>query len=245
MPIAAIADIHGNVQALDAVLADPRCAAAGQIVVLGDVVAGTFPVETYERLAALDDRVRILSGNAERIALEDDQPDAVFVRERLGPELIAAVQAWPASFAIEVEGLGAVRCCHVIPESDEAYLTRITPEPVFAAALEGIAEPVVIGGHTHVQFDRVVGRHRYVNVGSVGRPCEGRPGAYWALLGPDVELVRTDYDVEAAAAAALASGQPTAERFVEVLLHPPTAEEWTADREELRRYLAGETGTNS
>ena len=59
MKVAALADIHGNVQALDAVLADPRCASADEIVVLGDVVAGTFPVECLDRLGALGDRVRM------------------------------------------------------------------------------------------------------------------------------------------------------------------------------------------
>ena len=76
----------------------------------------------------------------------------------------------------------------------------------------------MIGGHTHVQFDRRVARWRYVNVGAVGRPYEGRPGAYWALLGPDVELLRTEYDVEAAAAVVRASGQPNADDVVETLL---------------------------
>ena len=226
MPTAALADIHGNVQALDAVLADPRLAAAELIVVLGDVVAGTFPAETLDRLAALGDRVRILRGNADRIVLEADGEESRWVRDRLGPDRISAVRSWPGSFAIEVAHLGAVRCCHATPSDDEEILTRITPEAELAAALEGTDEPVVIGGHTHVQFDRHAGRRRFVNVGSVGRPCEGRPGAYWALLGPDVELLRTEYDVEAAAEAVLNSGQPGAERVVDVLLRPPTAEEW-------------------
>ena len=70
--VAALADIHGNVQALDAVLADPRL--PEQIVVLGDVVAGTFPAESYDRLAQLGTRVRILRGNADRIVLERSEP---------------------------------------------------------------------------------------------------------------------------------------------------------------------------
>jgi predicted phosphodiesterase len=234
MPTAALADIHGNVQALDAVLADPRCASADRIVVLGDVIAGTFPAETFDRLAALGDRVKILTGNAERMVLEDDGEDPRWVRDRLGPERLAEVAAWPATFSIDVEQLGAVLCCHATPTSDEALLTRITPEADLLAALEGTDEPVVIGGHTHVQYDRVAGARRYVNVGSVGRPSEDRPGAYWALLGPDVELIRTEYDVEAAAAAVRASGQPTADAVVEKLLNPPTAEEWTAWWEEMR-----------
>jgi hypothetical protein len=92
----------------------------------------------------------------------------------------------------------------------------------------------VIGGHTHVQFDRPIGRRRYVNVGAVGRPYETRPGAYWAMLGPDVELVRTEYDVEAAAAAVRASGRPNADEAVETLRTPPTPEEATAWWEQSR-----------
>jgi predicted phosphodiesterase len=234
MPTAALADIHGNVQALDAVLADPRLTSAERIVVLGDVVAGTFPAETFDRLVTLGDRVRILRGNADRIVLEDDVEESRWVRDLLGPDRLAAVAAWPLSFGIEVEGLGAVRCCHSLPDDDERAVTRITPEADFAAELRGIEEPVVIGGHTHAQFDGTVGAWRYVNVGAVGRPYEGRPGAYWALLGPDVELVRTDYDVEAAVQAVLASGQPGRKRVADVLLNPIAAEEATARWEATR-----------
>jgi predicted phosphodiesterase len=231
MPTAALADIHGNRPALEAVLADPRLLAADRIVVLGDVVTGTVPAETLDRLTAMPGRVLFLRGNADRLALDDPAEWYGWVRDRLGPERLDTVRGWPLTFAIEVEGLGAVRCCHSLPGDHERGLTRITPEADFAADLAGIDEPVVIGGHTHVQFDRSVDRWRYVNVGAVGRPYEGRPGAYWALLGPGVELVRTDYDVEEAAAVVLASGQPNADEVAEVLLHPPTAEEATAEWE--------------
>jgi putative phosphoesterase len=234
MLTAALADIHGNLQALDAVLADPRVTAADQIVVLGDVVAGTFPPETFDRLAALGERVRILRGNADRIVLNGEGEEGRWARDLLGADRLAAVASWPSSFAIEVEDLGAVRCCHALPDDDERSLTRITPEAGFTTDLQGIDEHVVIGGHTHVQFDRAVGTWRYVNVGSVGRPYEGRPGAYWALLGPDVELMRTDYDVEAAVQAVLGSSQPGRKRVAETLLHPPTAEETTAEWEARR-----------
>ena len=234
MPIAALADIHGNVHAFEAVLADPRMAAAERIVILGDTVAGTFPVETFDLLSSLGDRARILRGNADRMVVEDDGEEARWVRALLGPDRLAAVASWPGSFVVEVEVLGAVRCCHATPSSDEALLTRITPEADFAAAIEGTDEPVVIGGHTHVQFDRAIGPRRFVNVGSVGRPYEGRSGAYWALLGPDVALLHTEYDVRAAADAVRVSGQPDAERVVDVLLNPVSAEEATAHWESIR-----------
>jgi predicted phosphodiesterase len=235
MPTAALADIHGNLHALEAVLADPRLAEADRIVVLGDVVTGTLPAETLDRLTDLPGPVLFLRGNADRLALEDPADWYGWVRDRLGPERIETIRAWPLTFAIEVDGLGAVRCCHSLPDDAERPLTRITLEADFDADLEGIEESVVIGGHTHVQFDRRIGRRRYVNVGAVGRPYEGRPGAYWALLGPDVELIRTDYDVEAAAVVVQASGQPNAAEVVETLLHPPTAEQASAEWEAERR----------
>jgi putative phosphoesterase len=236
--VAALADIHGNIHALDAVLADPRCASADEIVVLGDVVAGTFPVECLDRLDSLGHRVRILRGNADRIVLEDEGEESRWVRDRLGRKRLAAVAAWPTSFVIEVEGLGAVHCCHATPRGDEDILTPITPEAEAGGSFEGTTETIVLGGHTHLQFERRIRDWRFVNVGSVGRPRELSPAAYWALLGPDIELVSTGYDISAAAEAVLASGQPTAEQVVEVLLHPPSPDEAALVLEEWRREQA-------
>lgn len=234
MRVAALADVHGNVHALDAVLTDPRCTAADLIVVLGDVIAGVFPAETFDRLADLGKRARILRGNADRLVLDEDTLVSRWRRERLGPERVAAAQRWPTTFVIEVEGLGAVHCCHATPTSDETLITRLTPVEALEAELEGIPERVVVGGHTHAQFDRNVDGHRFVNVGSVGWPFEGRRGAFWALLGPDVELVHTDYDVAAAAAAMRVSGHPAVEDRLGELLHPPSAEDASRQFEALR-----------
>jgi predicted phosphodiesterase len=216
------------------VLADPRFEAAERVVVLGDTVAGTFPAECFDLIADLGDSVRILSGNADRIVLEHKLEEARWVCERLGTDRVEAVRAWPLTFAISVSGLGALCCCHATPRSDEEIVTRLTPEDDVAAALEGTREPTVIGGHTHMQLDRHAKSWRFVNVGSVGRPYEGKPGAYWTLLGPDVELVRTDYDVGMAAEAVLRSGQPRALEVVEVLLNPPGPEEAATEFEGMR-----------
>ena len=75
---------------------------------------------------------------------------------------------------LEVDGLGPVVFCHGSPRADDEILTRITPEDVVEEACNGSA--VVVGGHTHVQFDRVAGRTRCVNAGSVGIPYEGLRG---------------------------------------------------------------------
>jgi len=93
-----------------------------------------------------------------------------------------------------------VRFCHGAPGSDELPITRITPDERLRELLAGVDEDVVVCGHTHVQFDRALARHRIVNAGSVGMPFAGPHGAYWLLLADGVHLRRTDYDIESAAA---------------------------------------------
>jgi diadenosine tetraphosphatase ApaH/serine/threonine PP2A family protein phosphatase len=91
--------------------------------------------------------------------------------------------------------------------------------------LADVAEAVVVCGHTHHQFDRTAHGIRVVNAGSVGMPYEGRPGAFWAMLGPDVELRSTAYDLDVAAAAIRATGFPGADDLVDTLRSPPTSDE--------------------
>jgi predicted phosphodiesterase len=100
----------------------------------------------------------------------------------------------PLDLALDVGGLGRVRFCHGAHGSDE--ITRLTPEKRLRKLLAGVDEDVVVCGHTHVQFDRVVGGVRVANAGSVGAPYKAEPAAYWALLGPEVDLRRADCDVE-------------------------------------------------
>ena len=92
---------------------------------------------------------------------------------------------------------------------------------------------MLVTAHTHLQFDRRVAGIRSVNAGSVGMPYEGRAGAYWALLGPDVELRRTDYSLELAAGRYRSSGDPRAEQMVEMLLEPPGRDETIRHAESL------------
>jgi hypothetical protein len=90
---------------------------------------------------------------------------------------------------------------------------------------EGVDERVIVSAHVHIQFDRRVGGIRSINGGSVGLPYEGKPGAYWALLGPDVELRRTEYDVEEAVARYRATDDPAVEAIAEMMLTPPEPRE--------------------
>jgi predicted phosphodiesterase len=96
--------------------------------------------------------------------------------------------------AVEVEGLGSVLFFHWSPRSDEEIITRLTADERLAPMVDDVAEPVVVCGHTHVQFDRAIDDRRVINAGSVGMPYQHQPGAYWALLTDVVELRRTEYD---------------------------------------------------
>jgi predicted phosphodiesterase len=212
--VAALYDIHGNVPALDAVLdeVDPDAT----IVVGGDAIMGPWPRETLERLRALGPRVRWVRGNADRELVSPSPPTEVgppqevvqWVRVQLTTDDIAFLDSLPLTQALDVDGVGRVLFCHATPRDDNEVLTRISPDEGWLAATAQAREPTIVCGHTHVQFDRAVDGIRVVNAGSVGAPYEAEPGAYWALLGADVELRRTAYDVEAAAAAIRATGYP-------------------------------------
>jgi putative phosphoesterase len=194
--VAALYDVHGNLPALEAVLAEVD---ADVIVVGGDFVAGPWPAETVERLRGLAGDVRFIRGNADREVVEAKPglapPEIIeFIRARLSEEQLDFLRALPLTESLEVDGLGPVLFCHATPRNDEEVFTRDSPDERWAAALAGVDENVVLCGHTHVQFDRRIGNVRLVNAGSVGMPYENEPGAYWALLGPDVELRRTSYE---------------------------------------------------
>ncbi len=210
--VAALYDVHGNLPALEAVLAELDDVDA--IVVGGDVAAGPWPSETVERLRALGDRVLWLRGNADRELVERDRQGKgprellAWIRERLSDEQLAFLERLSLTQTVEVEGLGRMLFCHATPRSDEEVLTGISPSERWIEAVAGSSEDVVVCGHTHVQFDRTADGVRIVNAGSVGMPYEREPGAYWLRLGPDVEHRRTDYDVESAARAIAATGWP-------------------------------------
>ena len=232
MRVAALYDVHGNLPALEAVLADPRCQTADVVVCGGDVLLGPWQAECVERLLAVG--ARFLTGNCERQVLDATSESTTrWCRSQIDERLANLAAAWPLSVGVEIDALGSVMFCHATPRRDDEILTRLTPDEIVGDACEGV--PLVVCGHTHVQFDRVAGRTRLVNAGSVGMPYEGRTAAYWALLGPDVELVSSEYDVEAAVAALRATGYPASDELAETLLTPHSAEEATEVFEARRR----------
>lgn len=234
MRVAAVYDIHGNVPALEAALADVEQEDVDVIVVGGDVVSGPEPAEALDVLEALGDRVRFIRGNADREVLEGSGEQSVWCRDRLGEERLARVAEWLLSLSLDVDVLGQVLFCHATPRSDEEIVTRITPEADVAVTLEDTDEALVVCGHTHVQYDRRIGSRRLVCAGSVGWPYQGREGAFWLLLGPELTHRRTEYDVRLAIDAAERSGFPNHEEVVGLLREPPDPGEASAFFEGLR-----------
>ncbi|MBI5106476.1 MAG: YfcE family phosphodiesterase [Solirubrobacterales bacterium] len=220
MRIAILADVHGNLPALEAVLRDVEAEGFDLVVSAGDVVSGPMPAACLERLAALGDRIRWVMGNADREAL--DGTDA-WVHERLTPEQLAIVER----FAPTVD-LGEVLVCHGTPASDEECVTLLTPPERLERLLAGEEHPVVVGGHVHHQFVQRAGRTQWVNAGSVGMPYEGAEGAFWVAILDDgtPDHRRSAYDVGAALEVIAATGYP--EDLTDVLRGKVTPQEAAA-----------------
>jgi putative phosphoesterase len=241
--IAALYDIHANLPALEAVLDEAETAEPDRIVIGGDAATGAMNAETLDALMGLGDRALFVQGNADRWTVEAyDDPDSVAPDEEHPGKRAAAWAAaqigraqrdFLASFAptvvLEVEGLGRTLFCHGSPRSDDESITAVTPDDRLGRLLGGVDARVVVCGHTHVQFDRRLGERRVVNAGSVGMPYEGRPGAHWLLLGPDVDLRRTEYDLGAAIERLRATGWPDVEEFVEHSFLEPLDPGWVSE----------------
>jgi putative phosphoesterase len=234
--VAAISDIHGNLPALEAVLADIDGEDADRIVVAGDTAHGPWAAEVVDLL--VERGARCVRGNADREVVNRSEqfgPLAPWSAERLGERRLAIVAGWPLTAELSIDGLGDVLVCHSTPSSDDPIYTRITPDEELVGIFEDVTADVVVCGHTHMQYDLTLSSGlRVVNPGSVGTPYEGARGAYWALLGPDVEFRRTSYDVEAAVAAIEVLRVPVDGRMLEQLLDPPDSESTTEYFESLR-----------
>ena len=204
VPAALIYDVHGNLPALEAVLADARAAGATEFVLGGDyALFGPWPAETVAALRALD--ASWIRGNGERwTAAPREGPDDPVVqgavaacREALGEELVAELAALP----FDHRARGALHV-HASPVSD---VRSFLPEPAETDAelLAGVTERRLVFGHTHLPFRRETGGIELVNPGSAGMPFDGDPRAAYALAGDDgsIEHRRVAYDHEASAAA--------------------------------------------
>jgi putative phosphoesterase len=239
MRIAVLNDIHGNLPAFEAVMNEVRRERVDQIVAGGDVVVGPMSREVLDVLLAFDIPVRFVYGNCETAVLqqmdgkmpakvpEPYRPQIVWTAEQLRPRR-ATLEAWPKTITVDIDGLGDVLFCHATPRNEDEIVTQATPEESVRLVLKGVAADAVVCGHTHMQYDRIIGSVRMMNAGSVGMPF-GDAGADWLLLGPDVQLRHTNYDLSAAADRVRATGYPFVEEWItRYLLNPPSAAEMLA-----------------
>ncbi len=240
MRVACLYDLHGNLPALEAVLSEIRDVGVDRVVVGGDVLPGPMPRESLDLLASLDLPVDCITGNGDRETLAARRGELSpiipeYVREsmlwnaqQLRDADVSVVAAWPLTVTLQLSDLGRVLFCHATPRNDMDIFVATTAVEKLLPLFEPLAADVVVCGHTHMQFDRRVGRVRVVNAGSVGMPFQ-EPGGYWLLIDNGFELRRTDYDLEAAAARVRATTYPLAEDFAaKNILNPPSMDSMMA-----------------
>lgn len=241
MRVAPLYDIHGNIDALDAVLNEIQSQDIDLIVIGGDIAWGPFPAEAVSRVEDLAERARVIRGNADRELVEPDAAESGWIAdvnrwclEQLSPHQQRFLSDLPETEVVSIEELGEVLFCHATPRSDDETFTAMTPEEDAASILAGVNHGLIVCGHTHSQFDRRVAGHRVVNAGSVGLPYEDAPGAYWAIIDEDIQHRRTVYDFARAAARIRRSGCPHADEFAEGIISPPSRAEATESFENRR-----------
>ena len=238
MRIAALYDIHSNLPALEAVMADVRTAGVDRIVIGGDVLPGPLPVETLAYLAALDAPIEFLHGNGDRevlaaatgnetTTLPPQARDALrWTAEQLSDEHFREIARWPPTVRLSLPPLDEILFCHATPRNDTDIFTRLTPEVRLRPIFSGLNADVVVCGHTHMPFDRMIGSTRVLNPGSVGMPFCRPAGAYWLLFEPAPSFRHTPYDLEQAAARIRNTNYPQADDFAQnyILHSPPEAD---------------------
>ena len=211
MRTAVIFDVHGNLAALEAVLAEAAAAGAEGYAVGGDLALfGPEPAACVDRLRALAERGlragqhRPLPRRAARHG-----PGAVDRSTALGDERVAWLASLPTRQELAAHDALVV---HATPRGDEEVLNDETPDAEAAAMVAGVTARTLLVGHVHLQYRRPVGDVEVVNPGSVGLPFDGDRRAAWALLDDGaLEPRRTAYDVGPVIAAVEASDNPARE----------------------------------
>ena len=217
--MALVYDVHGNLAALEAVLAAARAEGITTVVCGGDVALfGAHPAECVGLLDSCGNGKIAIRGNCDRYladppaAPEDELEVVQWTREALGEELVARLGALPAAVSIESHDALVV---HASPRSDEDVILPKTPREDVTAMLAGASQPLIICGHVHIQYRRTIDGVELVNPGSVGLPLDGDPRAAWAVLEDGhVGFRRTAYDVAGVIAELEQIGHPTAELII-------------------------------
>jgi predicted phosphodiesterase len=216
--LAIVADVHGNLPALEAVVAEVRRASVDQVVVAGDVAGrGPFPNECFAVVAA--EHWPVIRGNGEYQLIDFGTPRGDPSWSRPGPPTLVAwshaltdpcwrtaVACWPDQLCLRFGDAPALRVVHGSPRSAFEGLPGDGTEELLSERLAGVEEETVVCAHLHEQVDRQVGRWHLLNPGAVGGPMDGDVRAQYALLegrpdGWTIAHRRVSYDVEATLAA--------------------------------------------
>jgi predicted phosphodiesterase len=219
MRVAFISDVHGNLGALEAVLADLERLEADRIVCLGDICFGPQAHECLRRIEELG--CPVILGNWDCWSTEGFPPadDAVTTKlfeiggwwaQSLTDEDRAFVRTFRPTLGMPVDGKPGLLCFHGSPRSFSDWIFATTPDEALEEMLDGVEAPVLVGGHTHLQMLRRLGLTTIVNPGSVGQPFrQWWPKtirvAHWAEYGLvdadgrrlQVDLRRVPFDVDA------------------------------------------------
>jgi putative phosphoesterase len=236
MKIATLYDIHGNLPALEAVLAEIEKEDVDAIVVGGDALAGPLPVETLDRLQSIETVVYYIHGNHESDLLRyvagrpikglslTAEESAMQVAGKLSAAQQKFMKGWAATVQLESPTLGKILFCHATPHNNTHVFTKHTSPKKIEPIFEGVSADLVICGHTHMQYDLKLNGIRVVNSGSVGLPF-GEAGAHWLLIDEDVTFRVTEYDRLAAAGRVRQPGSLDGDAFAQGnILSTPTVE---------------------
>jgi predicted phosphodiesterase len=197
--LAVLADIHGNLPALEAVLADLAQFPVDQVIVAGDLINwGPFSAAVVER--ALAEGWAVIRGNNEFYLLDYLTPRAPVIwndlanfpmlpwlRRQLAGRLHARIAAWPDTLSFCPPDAPPLRIVHGSPRHNSEGIFPQVTEAELAPLFAGVAEGTIVAAHTHLPFDRRIGRWHLFNPGSVGVPLLGELVASYLLLEGDAD----------------------------------------------------------
>lgn len=196
MRVAFFSDVHSNLPALEAVLADVGAAGVDECYSLGDLVGyAPWPNEVLQRLQA-EGITSVMGNYDEGTGFDMDECGCAYtnpIEEALGDQSFAwtkartsdANKAWRRSLPREIRFEADDRrylLVHSSPRRINEYLYEDKPDSTFARIAEGANADVIVCGHTHRPYDKTIGVARFINDGSAGKPKDGDPRACWALL---------------------------------------------------------------
>ncbi|HEX4444822.1 MAG TPA: metallophosphoesterase family protein [Galbitalea sp.] len=236
--VAVLSDVHGNLPALEACLADVAAENVDAVLFLGDLTWGPQPREVMARAQEIAVPTWFVRGNAERAVVQfaagsrqTERPTDDWMVAAHGPDGVAELDSFAPALRVTVGAVGGMRLCHGSPRSDMELFTPATPPARVALATVGVDELTIGHGHTHLQYWRTVGERTLFGPGSVGLPygTGDRPGARWALVGDDIQLRVSPYDIEQSIRIARSVHYPGLPSYEKYLRTPLSLDDLVAD----------------